>query len=148
MSFGMVIDCGFLSTGPIESALIMVKNWIAVACADHVQRGRIGGFMQVCHGKAGPLRRIKPDDRIVYYSPTQEFGAKIKLQAFTAIGIVKAGEPYAFDMLDRLEFSANQRNWGYQFRFGLFEISTHDMDVIKMAMGVRPMSHNRAGCER
>ena len=168
----MVIDCGFLSTGPIESALIMVKNWIAVACADHVQRGRIGGFMQVCHGKAGPLRRIKPDDRIVYYYHTQEFGAKIKLQAFTAIGIVKAGEPYAFDMgggfcpfrrdvaffeafvapikpmLDRLEFSANQRNWGYQFRFGLFEISTHDMDVIKMAMGVRPMSHNRAGCER
>ena len=53
--------------------------------------------MQVCHGKAAPLRRIKPGDRVVYYSPTVEFGGKNKLQAFTAIGIVKAGEPYSFN---------------------------------------------------
>jgi hypothetical protein len=33
------------------------RNWIAVASAEHAQRGRSEGFMQVCHGKAAPLRR-------------------------------------------------------------------------------------------
>lgn len=115
--------------------------------------------MQVCHGKAGPLRRVKPGDRVAYYSPTLEFGRKNKLQAFTAIGIAKAGEPYRFDMgggfcpfrrdvswinanespiqpiLDVLEFSAGNRNWGYQLRFGLFQISDHDIKVIAAEMG-------------
>ncbi|GHU33012.1 UPF0310 protein [Betaproteobacteria bacterium] len=114
--------------------------------------------MQVCHGKLAPLRRIKPQDRVVYYSPTQEFGGKVKLQAFTAIGIVKADPPYQFDMgggfipfrrdvrwfpaqessisplLGELEFSAGIKNWGYQFRFGLFSISDHDWRLIAAAM--------------
>lgn len=64
----------------------MSNNWIAVASAEHVRIGRAGGFMQVCHGKATPLRRVKPGDYVVYYSPTVEFGSKKKLQAFTAIG--------------------------------------------------------------
>ena len=37
---------------------IMTKNWIAVASADHARRGRdetVPGFMQVGHGKLGPL---------------------------------------------------------------------------------------------
>lgn len=38
----------------------MSNNWIAVASAEHVRIGRAGGFMQVCHGKATPLRRVKP----------------------------------------------------------------------------------------
>ena len=46
------------------------KNWIAVASAEHVRIGRSQGFMQVCHGKAAPLRRIQPGDGVVYYSPT------------------------------------------------------------------------------
>ena len=28
------------------------------------------GFMQVSHGKAAPLRRIRPGDGVAYYSPT------------------------------------------------------------------------------
>lgn len=116
--------------------------------------------MQVCHGKAAPLRRVKPGDRVAYYSPTLEFRSKNKLQAFTAIGTVKIGEPYQFDMgggfcpfrrdvtwlpanevsiqplLGALEFSAGIRNWGYQFRFGLFPVSDHDMQIIAAAMGV------------
>jgi len=38
----------------------MNGGWIAVACADHVALGVAGGFMQVCHGKAAPLRRMRP----------------------------------------------------------------------------------------
>ncbi len=67
--------------------------WIAVACAEHVRRGREGGFMQVCHGKAGPLRRIRPGDGIVYYSPTIAFGSRVPYQAFTACGTVRDGDP-------------------------------------------------------
>ena len=133
-------------------------NWVAVASAEHVRHGRELGFMQVCHGKAAPLRRIQPGDRVVYYSPTVALRGKDKLQALTAIGVVQAGDPYEFDMgggfcpfrrdvawleatetpiqplLARLEFSAGVRNWGYQLRFGLFPISEHDMDVISTAM--------------
>ena len=76
----------------------MNRNWIAVAAAEHVQRGRAAGFMQVCHGKAAPLRRITPGDRAAYYSPTITFGGKDKLQAFTALCVVRPGAPYPFDM--------------------------------------------------
>ncbi len=136
----------------------MTKNWIAVASAEHVRHGQQTGFMQVCHGKAAPLRRVQPGDRIIYYSPIATFRGKDKLQAFTAIGIAKDYEPYQFDMgegfcpfrrdvkwlkardtpisplLDELDFSAGKRNWGYQFRFGLFEISEHDLRIIAAAM--------------
>src|SRR5437899_3050750 len=65
----------------------MSKNWIAVASAEHVRLGRSNGFMQVSHGKSAPLRRIEPGDRVVFYSPTDAFRGKDKLQSFTAIGV-------------------------------------------------------------
>ncbi len=137
----------------------MSRNWIAVASAEHVLRGREEGFMQVCHGKAAPLRRLQPRDRVIYYSPTVSFQGKDRLQAFTALGIVKPGEPYVFDMgggfrpfrrdvlwlpartapiqplLESLDFSAGGRHWGYPLRFGLFSISEHDLRLIAKAMG-------------
>lgn len=48
--------------------------WIAVACAEHVARGVAGGFMQVSHGKRAPLVRIRPGDRVAYYSPSRVLG--------------------------------------------------------------------------
>ncbi len=76
----------------------MSAHWIAVASAEHVRRGRAAGFMQVNHGKAAPLCRIKPGDGIIYYSPTTILREKDGLQAFTAIGTVREGEPYQGDM--------------------------------------------------
>jgi hypothetical protein len=135
-----------------------MSNWIAVACADHVRRGKERGIMQVCHGKGGPLRRIKAGDGVVYYSPTIAFGTKQRLQAFTAIGSAKDERTYQADMgngfqpfrrdvayvaaddapiaplLDRLEFTRAKKNWGYAFRFGLIEISRADFDAIAQAM--------------
>jgi hypothetical protein len=73
------------------------EYWIAVASAEHVRRGRSEGFMQVNHGKAAPLKRLKPDDGVIYYSPALTRGGRDKLQSFTAIGTVKNGEPYLFD---------------------------------------------------
>ena len=62
----------------------MTQNWIAVASANHVARGREGGFMQVGHGKRGPLRRLKTGDRVAYYSPALVLGEPAPCRCFTA----------------------------------------------------------------
>ncbi len=138
------------------------RNWIAVACATHARRGCAqpqAGFMQVCHGKAAPLRRVQAGDRVAYYAPTVTMGGSDRLQAFVSIGVVQPGDAYAFDMgggfvpfrkdvhylpaheapiaplLDRFEFVDDRQRWGSKFRFGLFAISDHDMGLIAEAMG-------------
>jgi hypothetical protein len=136
----------------------MSRNWVAVASAEHVRLGRSKGFMQVCHGKAAPLKRIQPGDGVVYYSPTNVFRGNDRLQSFTAIGVVRDGAPYHASiegfspfrrdvdwrtaaevpikpLLGRLQFIAAKRNWGFQLRFGLFEISAADIAMIAEAMG-------------
>ena len=37
-------------------------------------------------------------------------------------------------LLDKLEFSAGKNNWAFPMRFGLFEISRADMNLISAAM--------------
>ncbi|RZJ11214.1 MAG: EVE domain-containing protein [Rubrivivax sp.] len=142
-------------------------NWIAVASAAHARRGCAepgSGFMQVCHGKAAPLRRVKAGDRVAYYSPTVTMGGSDRLQAFVSIGLVKPGDPYAFNtgdgfvpfrkdvayvpareapiapLLDHFEFVQDRTRWGYAFRFGLFAVSAHDMRLIADAMAADPES--------
>jgi hypothetical protein len=134
------------------------NSWIAVASAEHVRIGRAQGFMRVCHGKAAPLRRLAPGDHVAYYSPTEAFGGKDRLQAFTAIGVVAPGLPYQAEMrggvcvfrrdvrwseaietpvrplLGSLSFARDNRSWGYQLRFGLFQIEDEDMRIIASAM--------------
>lgn len=138
------------------------RAWVAVASSEHVQRGLREGFMQVCHGKAAPLRRIRPGDRVAYYSPTRHFGGSDRLQAFTALGTVQPGEVYPFDMgggfvpfrrdvswdplpgadaaapigplLQQLSFTAGRARWGYAFRFGVLSATLQDMDLIAHAM--------------
>ncbi|MDB5894762.1 MAG: hypothetical protein JWQ88_2293 [Rhodoferax sp.] len=138
-----------------------VRNWIAVASAEHARRGRDAvpnGFMQVCHGKRGPLQRVSPGDRVAYYAPATTMGGKDRLQSFVSIGVVVPGEPYAFDMgggfvpyrrdvayvpaceaaiaplLPALDFVEDPARWGYKFRFGLFEVGGADMRRIAQAM--------------
>ena len=74
----------------------MRSNWIAVASAEHARRGcaaLAGGFMQVCHGKCAPLKRVLPGDRVAYFAPTLTLGGKDKCQSFISIGLVQAGQP-------------------------------------------------------
>lgn len=139
----------------------MPSNWIAVASAQHARRGCAlpeQGFMQVCHGKCAPLKRVAPGDRVAYYAPTLTMGGKDRLQSFVSIGIVQPGAPYAYDMgggflpyrrdvrylpaqeapiaplLDALDFVEDRTRWGYKFRFGLFQVNDHDMALIAHAM--------------
>jgi hypothetical protein len=136
----------------------IMSAWIAVASANHVAIGRRDGFMQVNHGKAAPLRRIAPGDIVAYYSPTETYGTKTPLKAFTAIGRVREGDVYIGQMpgdltpwrrdvewwdatpapiaplLNRLELTVGKLNWGYPFRFGLLPVSDADMRLIATAM--------------
>ena len=138
---------------------MVTKFWLAVACAEHVRRGRAEGFMQVNHGKLGPLKRMKTGDGIVYYSPSEKMGAKDGFQSFTAIGRIREGEPYQGFMsegfqpfrrdvewapaheqsirplMDRLDLTAD-KNWGYSLRFGVLELSAGDFATIGAAMTV------------
>lgn len=138
----------------------MTRHWIGVASKEHVQRGVLDGFAQVCHGKAGPLNQMKEGDWIVYYSPTIKFGQKKPCQSFTAIGEIKEGDPYPFVMsedfvpwrrdvsfiqsndapiqqlLEELSFIKDKKKWGFPFRRGCFEISQKDFQIIAKAMEI------------
>ncbi|MBV8537552.1 MAG: EVE domain-containing protein [Alphaproteobacteria bacterium] len=138
----------------------MTAAWVAVACRAHVRRGVELGIMQVCHGKAGPLRRIKCGDRVAYYSPTETMAGGEKVQGFTALGHALDDEVYQVDMgggfrpfrrrvrylaaelvpirflLDRPGFALAGRGWGAKFRTGLVSIDGASMDMIAQAMRV------------
>ncbi|UFH50199.1 EVE domain-containing protein [Pseudomonas sp. KNUC1026] len=138
----------------------MTRYWCGVVSREHIKRGEQGGFCQVCHGKRSPLARMAPGDYIVFYSPVHEFKGVRKCQAFTALGRVVDDRTYQFEMapdfkpfrrdveyyatrdasiyplLEQLEFTQGNRNWGYRFRFGHFEISQQDFESIATAMNV------------
>ena len=134
------------------------KYWIAVVSKDHAMRGKTGGFMQVCHGKEAPLKRIKPDDWLIVYSPKQAMDGDVKCQSFTAIGRATDNAVYPFQMspnfvpfrrnikfldcteisilplISELDFIENKTRWGYPFLFGFFEIKEHDFNLIMSKM--------------
>lgn len=135
------------------------RYWIGVASLNHVQRGVAGGFCQLCHGKAQPLKRMNVGDWLIYYSPKETFEGNTPLQAFTAIGQVVGEQTYPFEMfpgfipnrrdirfdpharavlirplIDQLDFIADKRHWGYAFRYGHIEIGAQDFERIAHRM--------------
>jgi hypothetical protein len=134
------------------------KYWIAVVSKEHTMRGVAGGFMQVCHGKQAPLKRMKPNDWMLVYSPKLSMEGDIKCQSFTAIGQALDDEVYQFQMtptfnpfrrnikffdceetsilplINDLEFIQNKKSWGFPFRFGFFEINETDFNLIMSKM--------------
>lgn len=137
------------------------RYWCAVGCREHVECGHKEGFAQVCHGRRQPLSRMRPQDGIVYYSPTERLGGGPKCQKFTSIGIVKDDRIYQCEMapafvpfrrdveyfeaaevhirllLPHLSFTKSRTNWGYVFRSGLFEIKREDFILILAAMNMK-----------
>lgn len=132
--------------------------WLGVVSRSHVMRGVAGGFAQVCHGKAGPLRKMRRGDLFIYYSPATEMhGAP--LQAFTALGQIADDEVFQFDMgggfvpfrrrvhyaevkqtpLEQLRSGLDlcaAPNWGMVLRRGLLPLTNKDLHLIAHAMGV------------
>jgi hypothetical protein len=139
----------------------MVKYWIGVACLSHARRGVAGGFAQLGHGKAAPLRRMSVGDWIIYYSPKTDIDGGEPLQQLTAIGKVVGESIYQHRMeptfvpfrrdvsyrkckpaaigplVNKLSFIKNPERWGFPFRRGHFEITKDDCELIARAMGVR-----------
>jgi hypothetical protein len=144
-----------------------VKAWLGVVSRAHVRHGIAGGFAQLCHGKAQPLRRMRGGDWLVYYSPTLEMGGA-PLRAFTAIGRVDESEMYTHDMgggfvpfrrnvvyadarevaldsiKDRLILCA-KANWGMALRRGHLPLAAMDFAVIAGAMDVDVSADCSAG---
>lgn len=135
-----------------------MRFWIGVASKEHIEIGKNGGFCQLCHGKAAPLKRMKESDFIIYYSPKISLSDKKPYQKFTAIGEILNNEVYQVQMFENfyphrkdvlffkssealilplisaLDFIDNKTNWGYKFRFGHLEISQDDFLKIASCM--------------
>ena len=54
----------------------MTKYWIIVVSKDHLEIGKRLGIVQANHGKAAPMKRLKPGDFIIFYSPKLTFNQK------------------------------------------------------------------------
>ena len=135
-----------------------MTNWINTVSREHVVRGVDGRFTQANHGKPTMLGKMSRGDWIVFYSPKTDYPDGEPLQAFTAIGQVADDQAYQAEMasdfhpwrrkvdflpcaetpirpmIDQLNFIEDKKRWGYKFRFGVFRIDDHDLDLIRAAM--------------
>ncbi|WP_416546963.1 EVE domain-containing protein [Limnohabitans sp. DCL3] len=144
-----------------------MNYWIGVVSRSHVLRGVAGGFAQMSHGKEAPLKRMKAGDGLIYYSPRETYPDGAPLQAFTALGFIRSGEVYEYDMapdgvsgfvpwridvdyqlaqpvpikqlIAKLEFISDKTHWGAVFRFGQIKISEADFFRIAEEMGCGKM---------
>jgi len=135
-----------------------MKYWIGVASKEHVTIGVNGGFCQLCHGKASPLKRMKKGDFILYYSSKIKMSDTTPYQQFTAIGQLIDDNIYPYRMnedfipyrrdinffdarpmdirplIERLDFISNKKRWGYPFRYGHLSIGKKDFLTIASYM--------------
>ena len=129
-----------------------------MASKDHLQRGLDGGFIQANHGKAAPLKRMRPGDWVLFYSPKLEYEKPEKYQQFTAIAQIADDRIYQHDMgdgfipyrrnvrflpardvpirplIDALTFIQDKSHWGAPFRFGTLQIPEEDFKLIAREM--------------
>jgi predicted RNA-binding protein len=136
----------------------MSRYWIATISKEHAQLAIKGSFIQVCHGKEAPLKRMKKDDYILIYSSKIKMMENEKYQMFTALGKVSDDRVYPFQMteqfkpfrrnieflkcnevsilsmIENLEFITDKKHWGYPFRYGFFEINENDFNFITSKM--------------
>jgi hypothetical protein len=133
--------------------------WIGVVSKAHAYAAISGGHVELNHGKAGPLERMREGDGVALYSPRTSDPDGERLQAFTAVGRV-AGSPIvqarssdgsapfrrgvhywpANDapikpLIESLSFIRSKLHWGAPFRFGFVRISEADFAQIAEAMG-------------
>ncbi len=119
------------------------------------------GIVQANHGKAAPMKRMKPGDFIIFYSPKLRFQGREPYKKFSAVARVKEGEVYQATMgggfrpfrrdveflpceeadiqplIERLTFIRKKESWGFVFRFGFFEIPRRDFETVFKKMQPR-----------
>jgi len=134
--------------------------WIGVISKADAHAAVAGSFVELNHGKAGPLERMREGDGLVLYSPRIEDPHGARVQAFTAIGRVASGpivQARASDgsapfrrgvhywrlaneapikpLIEALSFIRSKLHWGAPFRFGFVRIPEGDFMQIAAAMG-------------
>ncbi|EJF98912.1 hypothetical protein MEI_00079 [Bartonella vinsonii subsp. arupensis Pm136co] len=136
-----------------------MKHWIAIISRDHARLAAKLGFLQVCHGKAGPLQKTSKGDEVFIYCPRSEMGTGKILQTiefqcvfkdnniyqveqtpnFTPfrkdVLLNKQAKPVVLKEIQGLEFLSNPR-WGMLAKRGFFEITAYDATRIRKAMGI------------
>ncbi|MEV6267870.1 EVE domain-containing protein [Kribbella sp. NPDC051936] len=138
------------------------RAWLGVVSADHTRRAVDGGFIQLNHGKRYGVARLRKGDGFAIYSPTERYGEKTPLRAFTALGVVADDAPYQAEPMSmgargtiepwrrRIEFLPVRRaalrdldlkltgeaSWGYQLRRGLVPLDPDDFAVLREAMSI------------
>ena len=143
----------------------MENYWLGVVSRTHVERAVAGGFAQLCHGRAAPLKRMKAGDWIVYYSATSEMGGGERVQAFTALGQLIDDRIYEADLGDwrahrrdvryepvgqvalaslaeQLHLTA-QPHWGFALRRGTLPLDAHDFAIVAQALRQAPRRRDR-----
>ena len=142
----------------------MTKYWLAVVQREHVLRGVEQGIVQTNHGVKSGIQRMSPGDGLVYYSPKTAYPEGDPLREFTAIGTIAEGEPWQevqgdfnpwrrhvdYDksahatpiapLLDVLELTRGNRNWGFIMRRGQIEITEGDFRTVAREMGSASLS--------
>lgn len=136
------------------------RAWLGVISADHTRRAVEGGFIQLNHGMRYGVARLRQGDGFAIYSPTERYGEKSPLRAFTALGVVADEAPYQAEPMSmgargtvepwrrRIEFLPVHRaplrevdlkltqapNWGYQLRRGLVPLDPEDFETLREFM--------------
>ncbi len=135
-----------------------MKYFIASISKEHADIGIKNGFIQVCHGKETPLKKMKKNDKILIYSAKLKMDTKEKYQKFVGLGEIFDNEIFHFQMnevfcpfrrkvnfikskevsilplIEKLDFIPNKKFWGYPFRFGFLEIPEKDFLFIRGEM--------------
>ncbi|WP_375703463.1 EVE domain-containing protein [Bartonella sp. AD13SXNS] len=136
-----------------------MKHWIAVISRAYARLSAEFGFLQVCHGKAGSLRKTSKEDEVFIYYPRCEMGTGQILQTiefqcifkdnhiyqveqapqFTPfrkdVIFNKQAQPVVLKEIQELEFLTNP-HWGLLARQVFFEITVCDAARISKAMGI------------
>ncbi|MEE4484880.1 EVE domain-containing protein [Serratia ficaria] len=131
-----------------------MKHWIAVISRAHARIAAESGFLQVCHGKAGPLRKTRAGDEVFIYCPRSEMGGGEVLKTIEYHCIFENDDVYqveqfpgftpyrkdvtfnrdflptALKAVVGLEFTADS-HWGMLARRGFFEIGSHDASLLR-----------------
>jgi hypothetical protein len=134
------------------------RFWINTVSLDHVEEAAAGGFTQADHGAGTRLRRPRPGDEMIFYSPRTHLRGGEPVRQFTAWATITGDKPYqahvsddfhpwrlaaafhacerteAKPLVGRLSFIADPQHWGLPFRRGLFQVPQQDFEIIKTRM--------------
>ena len=135
--------------------------FVVVASRESVMAAAAGGHIELSHGRAAPLARLREGDVVVYYSPRDAAAGGPALQLFTAVAEVGAGPTFEGEprhgsaerplrrrghywpcepapirpLLEALDFIRDKKHWGVPLRNGFVQISAADFRQIAKAMG-------------